>query len=223
MNHGPMAAPFVGGGLLAQKAVEAGGAERVPFAVIHRRLFRYGPVRSYFARNFNTSRPFGFEDIVANFGTGRFTDFMVLPEGSNELFGDMVHVRPFKSHRFIELSILLNAPVLVTVHRGTENWSTWLKLDDFTLQALGFLNPRFARRIVPSRTLNLPGIPMRVPKLYMKSELHYPDLKAHELSQEPSQRYHQLRAASEELRRRMNDMIEELPAPPSDYVKPDKR
>lgn len=210
MNHGPMAAPYIAGAVVAEEIVRAGGGERIPLAIFHRRMMRYQFFRDYFQQHFGATPPLRFEEIVSQFGTGPFSDFVVLPEGANELYGDMRWMRPFKSHRYLELAILLDAPLLLTVHRGTENWSTALRLDDGSLTTLGMLSPAITRRILPTRTLNLPGLPMPIPQLLVTHQLYWPRLQGSELAATGAERYRQIRQESQLVRQQMNALLAQL-------------
>lgn len=203
MNHGPMWAPWVVAGALAERFTAAGAGKRVPFAVIHRRLYKFSPVRGYFQKRFNSDRPFRFEEIVERLVGGDFTDFLVLPEGAYEQLGLPEEVSRFKSPRFVELALETEAPIVLTVHRGTEPWAVTLRLDAFTMRMLHYFWPSLHRRIADHATLNLPGLPAPIDTLRVHSVLIELPLKKEALSAEPRRRRQQLWEIAETVRDRM--------------------
>ncbi len=212
MNHGPMFGPWPVGALLARLADEAGFGHRVPFAVAHRLFFVIPGLRDLMAQYLNARQPYTFSEVMANFEAGHFTDFMVLPEGDNCNFGNMDRMREFRSHRYLELAIRLKTNILVTVHRGTEQWSTGVRLDDFTMKAMHTLLPLLYHRIERHRIVVLPSIPAPIPQLDVYSRLYTPKLQLADLADDPVIRQRQIQAESREIQRLMNNMLRELDA-----------
>jgi hypothetical protein len=210
MNHGPMLAPYVAAGAFAQQVYELGYGERVPFGVVHRRLTSFPVLREYIERNFNIPRPFGFEQIAERLGSGWFNDFVVLPEGSNEAFGDPASIRPFKSHRYLELALRLRLPVMVTVHYGTEDWVLSIRPDRATMQVLRYLQPGLYGILQRSRYINFQSVPLRLARLRMASQLIYPDLRYENLPHMPRSRHLMIREASEDIRGQMQRLLTQL-------------
>lgn len=212
LNHGPSLAPYVVGAYVAQEIVRAGGGQRVPFAAVHRNMFRLPIVKDLIARSLGARRAFTFEDVVNQFQNGNFTDFVLSPEGSNEMRGNPYEVRPFKSHRYIELSIRLDIPMLLTAHRGTEDWTLSLRFSDFTASLLSWMNPRMAQLLSFNQTVNVQGVPTPLQQLRVKSLLYKPELKYDELADHPRQRQLQLREESEKVRKILSRMLGSLDA-----------
>lgn len=210
MSHGPMLGPWPAAAYLAKKAVDNGGGERIPFAQFHRFFFDVPLMKSMIERTFNSWRPFSVEEIIDQFQSGNFTDFMVLPEGDNCNFGNLNYTRPFRSHRYIEIAIRAQAPLLITVHRGTEDWAISARLDDFTMRSLSLLLPALHSRLEDSRILNIQSIPIQIPYLRVKSSLYRPELTADDLAEDPLKRRSQIRHESLKVQEKMNQMLSEL-------------
>lgn len=214
MNHGPMLAPYVASTFLADAIVNAGGAQRVPFATVHRRLYSLPGVRDVIKWAFDADKPLGFNDVVETFKQGPFTDYMVLPEGDNEMFGDMHSIRPFKSHRYMELAIETGLPILVTVHHGTEDWALAFRLDARTSRWLSTFSPALSERLGDTPIFNLQGIPMPIERLQMRSQLFRPSLTVGDLAPNPRQRRLQILAESRKVVDLMRQMLAEMQAAP---------
>jgi hypothetical protein len=212
MNHGPMLAPYVAGVHLAHQLAVSGGADRRPFVAVHRRLFMLPGVRQLIEGGFGAIRPLTFKDIVDGLRDGPYHDFLVLPEGDNEFFGDMRTIRPFKSHRFIELAVELGIPILISAHRGTEDWALSLRLDDRTTSFLSKLSPTLAQRFADDPIFNIQGIPLPIHALRMRSSVFVPTLQPGELSPNPRQRRLQILHESRAARAIMQRLLDELDA-----------
>ncbi len=209
-NHGTMLAPYLLSGAIAKLMDENGGGQRMPFAVIHRRLFKLPFVKVYFKRNFNSDKPYKFDEVLRELREGAFTDFVVFPEGANENIGDVYKISPFKSHRYLELAILAEAPILIHTHRGTEDWASTVRLDQVSMLLLERLAPKYYQRIAPTRMLNFQGIPTKIKKLRIHSLLYLPRLKAEELSEDPTERRAQIREESMQIAELMRKQLTKM-------------
>jgi hypothetical protein len=210
LNHGPMFGPWPAAAYLAKKAVDNGGGDRTPFGMFHRLFFENRLLRTVTSRLFNSERPYTFDEILEGFEAGYYTDFMVLPEGDFCNFGSLKRLRPFRSHRYIELAVRLKAPLLLTAHRGTEAWAFETRLDNFSLAVAKRLLPDSFRWIANDCIVNVPAFPGRIPVFRMQTTLYVPTLKVEELSDNPDERRQQLTEESERVRARMNDMLAAL-------------
>jgi hypothetical protein len=210
MNHGPMLGPWPAAAYLAKKAVDNGGGDRTPFGMFHRTFFKIPGLKQYIAKKFNSDHPFTFEEILDEFEAGAYTDFMVLPEGDFCNFGDMTRLRPFRSHRYVELAVRLGAPIAITAHRGTELWAIETRLDNFSLALAKRLLPKSFGWIAQDRVLNLQTLPFTIPYFRMKVALYHPELKASDLSQDPDTRAKQIEEESNKVRAKMEQMLQEL-------------
>ena len=209
-NHGTMLSPYILSGAIATLMRDNGGGERTPFGVIHRRLFKLPFVKAYFRKNFNSQKPYRFEEVLRELQEGAFTDFVVFPEGANENIGDVYKLSPFKSHRYLELAIRAEAPILIHTHRGTEEWASTIRLDQIAMMALERFLPSYHERIAPTRMLNFQGIPTRIKKLRVNSLLYLPRLKAHELSEDVEARKAQIKAESQQIAEIMSKQLTKM-------------
>jgi hypothetical protein len=210
MNHSTMLAPWVATGALAEELFNAGGGQRAPFAIMHKRYFTFAPVRDFMRRNFNTERPLNFLEVADQLNQGEFTDFCVFPEGANEQIGDVYELSAFKSHRYLELAIEIGAPILITVHRGTEKWASTWRLDSLSQQLLQLAAPGLYYRLYPHFTFNVQAIPLQIQTLRMRSVLYLPRLQREDLHEDPIRRNHQIFEESLEIRKIMLRMLREL-------------
>ena len=212
MNHGPVLGPWPVVSLFARLADDIGYGDRIPFAVAHRIFFAMPGIRDMMAQYLNARQPYSFQQVMDNFAAGSFTDFMVLPEGDNCNYGNMDRMRDFRSHRYIELAIELDTNILITVHRGTEQWSTGVRLDDFAMKAMHTLMPMLYHRIEKHRIVLLPSIPAPIPQLDVYAKLYTPKLNKADLADDKMIRRRQIVTESLEVKRLMNNMLTELDA-----------
>jgi hypothetical protein len=66
-------------------------------------------------------RHLNFDELSHALGTGD-CDFFAFPESDSSLYGDLAAVKPFRFHRFIELSVRARMPMLLVAHKGSEAW-----------------------------------------------------------------------------------------------------
>lgn len=221
MNHGPMFGPWPAAAYLAKKAVDNGGGDRTPFAMFHRIFFKIPIVNRVIRKRLNSPRAFSFEEVLEHFRAGLYTDFMVLPEGDNCNYGNLEEIRPFRSHRYLELAVLLEAPILITIHRGTESWATQIALDNASMIFLKTFAPSVYYRVRETRIVNWQSLPWVIPVFQMKTKLYHPKLKKAALSQDPEERQQQIEAESLNVRKAMEAMLAELHQQQPDTVPAD--
>lgn len=210
VSHGPMLGPWPVGAWMAQHIADSGGGERRPFAEAHRLLFNVPFVGDFISRTFNTEGPFRFEGVLQRLIEGELTDYIVLPEGDNCNFDDQDYLRDFRSHRYLELAIRAQVPLLLTVHRGTEAWSTAVRMDEFSMRALHLLAPILYHRLAQHRIFNFPALPTPIPHLRIASKLYTPKLTAAALPDDPTEVKALVREESHHVRGIMNDMLHAL-------------
>src|SRR5205085_5756721 len=103
-------------------------------------------------------------------------DMVVFPEGAMTFFGDVRKVQPFRSPRFLEVAIRAQAPILLAVHRGTEEWNTLLPIPKEVTPYIRMISSFFGKRMDEEQFLNLPINLKRVAKFSMVTKLYVPEL-----------------------------------------------
>lgn len=193
---------------------QAGGGNRVPFAIIDKWYYKF-PITSMIASYITQfSEPLNFESTLEQLKLEEPRDLVVFPEGANAFFGNSDQIQPFRSNRFVELSILSQAPILICVHKGSEKWSTEMPLPDSVGQSLGQMilpfSKFFGNKILSGEKLSIPQFPTPLPTFKMHCELWLPALYEADLSMEPTERKEQLAIEGEKIRQRMQDIFDEL-------------
>lgn len=169
--------------LTAQLAARGGGSRR-PIAVMDRFFYSlpgFKDVAKFIAQS---DRPLRFEELVQRFEELGTADLVVFPEGSNCFFGDPMSLQPFRSDRFVEISMRTNTPILLCVHRGSERWGLNVPLtENLTTKISELPLPSFVQRFLGNRlkesgglTVPLPPTPMAQFSMYTK--LFYPQVPA---------------------------------------------
>jgi hypothetical protein len=131
-----------------------------------------------------SDRPLRFEELVQHFEELGTADLVVFPEGSNCFFGDPMSLQPFRSDRFVEISMRTNTPILLCVHRGSERWGLNVPLtENLTTKISELPLPSFVQRFLGNRlkengglTVPLPPTPMAQFSMYTK--VFYPEVPA---------------------------------------------
>jgi hypothetical protein len=195
--------------VLAVEFQNAGGSERISRGVVDR-WFYSNPITKFVAQYLTHSdRPHSFEEILSDFSQGQLNDLLVFPEGANAFFGDVHEVQEFRSARFIEISILADAPILVVAHRGSEGWSFPLHIPAEWTSYISPFSKFFAEKLSTGNALNFPLFPRKISNFEMKCCLYRPTLTASDLSTDLSQRRAQLMAEAQLVRKSMCEMMEE--------------
>jgi hypothetical protein len=192
---------------LAHEFEMAGGGDRSPRAVIDR-WFYLNPVTAWMASYLSQyHQPQSFDELLADFSGTKRTDLVVFPEGANTFFGDVREVQEFRSSRFIELSILASAPVLIVAHTGSEDWSLPVAIPPEWIAYVLPFSKFFGEGLMKARAFNLPFFPKKIENFRMRCALHRPSLQASELSSDPSERKQQIRAEADLVREKMRDLL----------------
>lgn len=196
--------------LLTEEACAAGGDDRISRGIIDR-FFYSNPITQPIAEYVTQSKhPQSFEELLEQFRSVERTDLVVFPEGAMTFFGDVHEIQPFRSPRFIEIAVRAGAPLLVAVHRGTEDWNLRLPLPLELVQTVSMFSKFFGSRLRQDAQINLPVRLRKVPVFRMRVQRYDPELRAEALSADPAERRAQLQAEADRLRARMQEMFDSL-------------
>lgn len=210
LNHSTPLSWIPAGAALALEAIKAGGGDRTPRAVMDK-WFYSNPLTKRIAEYFTQfDRPQSFDELLASFVQSERTDLVIFPEGANTFFGSVTEIGEFRSHRFVELAIRAEAPLLLVVHKGSESWSWPLQLPPEWGAFLLPFSKFFGENILKASIFNLPLIPQKLPRFQMTCELYRPALKAVEFSTDPEELEIQLRTEAEKIRRRMQEILSSM-------------
>lgn len=196
---------------LTTKAVEAGGGDKVTFGVIDRVFFSNPltkPIAEYITQS---DHPRGFNELKGHFESLDRANLVVFPEGARTFFGDLSQIQEFRSPRFIELSIRTQTPILLAVHKGSENWNLPLQLPREWGAFLMPFAPFFGKNILNFGALNIPLRLHKIPRFSMQLHLYMPSLYESDLAENEHERRHQLNEEGEKIRALMQEMWEKLP------------
>jgi hypothetical protein len=158
--------------LLTSHVVARGGGRRLPIAVMDRFFYSMPGLREVAKYVAQSDRPLSFKELVSHFEHLKTADLVVFPEGSNCFFGEPSELQPFRSSRFVEMSIRTRAPLLLCVHRGSEKWGKSIRLPSLLAGAVGgWLGSRFTS----TGKLTMPLWPAKMDRFSMLCELYQPE------------------------------------------------
>lgn len=199
--------------LLCEKVCEAGGGDRIPRGIMDR-FFYTNPLTLPIAEYVTQSKtPQSFDELLRDFTSRERTDLVIFPEGAMTFFGDLNQIQPFRSPRFIELAIRARAPILMCVHRGTEDWNVRLPLPVELISAVSMFSKFFGEKLQKDSLLNLPIRLTKVKNFRMRTKVYLPELYEADLSSDPTERRAQLSVEAEKIRELMQEMFDELASP----------
>lgn len=196
--------------VLSEKiCLEAAGGDRIPVGVMDKFFFQsplFKPVASYLTQ-FNALP--SFEDIIRKSNLG-YTDVAIFPEGSNCFFGQGEVIQPFRSPRFIELALKMQAKIFIAVHRGSEDWAKAVQLNHHNFPLKAYLPGWLNEKIENGGFFVIPKIPNKIPRFAMTCEFYEPSLKIEDLSTKRSERMRQLWEEADKVRDKMQEMFDSL-------------
>lgn len=195
---------------LAEQAVAAGAGDFVPRGVADRWFYSNPftkPIAEYLTQS---DHALGSEELIETFREAHRQALVIFPEGANSFFGNVNEVQPFRSAKFVEISIRCQAPILLAVHRGTESWSVPLTLPHELSQLVLPYSKFFGERLAEMKTFNWPLWPQKIPKFSMTCRLYVPALYESDLSHDPLERRHQLQHEANEIHAMMEEMLRDL-------------
>ena len=210
LNHGPMLGPLASTITLNKLYMENGGEERKPIAIMWR-LFYHIPLYKYAIQYITqVDRGLNFDEFLEKMENEGFTDLFVKPEGENSNYGNGLDIEPFLSPRFVEFSLRLNVPILVLVHKGSENWAKTIPVSNKLDRVLSKLPKKSFDRIKETRLLSIPTLLKRLKELKVMYKLYHPEITMADLPSDLEQRKALLSQESDKVRRLMQSMIDEL-------------
>jgi hypothetical protein len=210
LNHGTPISWFPPICLLTEKACAAGGGDRISRGVIDR-FFYSNPLTRLIAEYVTQSaHPQSFDELFEQFTSVDRTDLVIFPEGAMTFFGDINEVQAFRSPRFIEIAVRARAPLLVAVHRGTEDWNLRLPLPLELIRTIGLFSKFFGSKLQSESQVNLPLRLRKVPVLKMRAKIYIPKLNASDLAEDAAERRTQIQGEAEDLRQLMQQMYDGL-------------
>lgn len=213
LNHATAVSWLPAISFLTMKAVEHGGGERLSVGVMDKFLFSNPltlPLAEYITQS-KTHR--GFDELLTEMKDREQMDLVLFPEGARVFFGSIAEIQPFRSPRFIELSVRAQAPLLLAVHRGSEEWNMNLALPQEWGSLLLPFSRFFGEGLLSHGALNLPFRLRKIPRFSMATKLYTPALYESDLSGNPSERRNQLEEEAGRVREIMQEMWDSLPAP----------
>lgn len=196
---------------LLRVAIEAGEERRKAFGVFHRGLYRFWASRLLLRYLFESREPPTFAKVIEAFRDQPVNDIALFPEGDNCIVGDVYEIRPFRSPKFIELALAARAPVLITVHRGAEEWGRDFYIPSSLFWLIRRIQPACLYSLYKNPVLNLPTRMTRIPKFSMRSLLYMPRLSYEDLSSKPRERWFQLQSEAQHIRTLMQDLLKDMP------------
>jgi len=197
--------------LLTAHCVARGGGGRRPIAVMDRFFYSLPIFRDLAKFVTQSDRPLNFEQLVEHFETLKTADLVVFPEGSNCFFGEPTEMQPFRSDRFVEIAIRTKTPMLLCVHRGSEEWGISFPVDPRWTERIplpAVFKNFFRDRLNTSGRLTVPLWPSPMPVFKMRCEIHRPKLET--LAEDRAERREQLRQEAEEVHKKMRSMLLEI-------------
>ena len=208
LNHATPLSWIPAIGLLTSEFVKAGGGDRKPLGIADKWLFSNPLTRPLAQYLTQCDRHLNFEELIEKFHSEDHADLALMPEGANTFFGDNFQIQKFRSPKFIEIAVRSEAPLLIVVHKGTENWSLPLQLPVEWAQYVLPFSQFFGQRLQNAEPINIPLIPHKIPRFAMACELYRPDLKIADLNQDPVARMVQLGEEAEKIRAVMNRLLD---------------
>jgi hypothetical protein len=210
LNHGPMLGPLASTIVLNKLYMENGGGDRKPIVIMWRMFYQIPLYKYAFQYISQVDRGLNFGEFLCKMKEEGFTDLYVKPEGENCNYGDGVEIQPFLSPRFVEFALELNSPILVVVHKGSEQWAKTVPVSDRFDVLLKRLPKKSYDRIVESRLLSIPFLVKRLPELKVKYKLYQPQIAASNLKGDIAQRNALLESEAKNVRILMQEMMDEL-------------
>ena len=209
LNHSTPLSWLPAVSLLVEKVCVQGGGARVPVSVMDRFFFNTPMLKTLaeYLTQFNALP--SFDSILSRKDTG-ITDVAIFPEGSNCFFGRGERIQPFRSPRFIELALKMNAKIFLVVHRGSEDWALPLNFSEVFLPFQALLPGWFNEKVKRGGYFMIPTLPKKISVFRMMGEIYQPSLTLDTLSDNRATRKAQLWAETEIVRSRMQGMFDSL-------------
>ncbi|NRB39455.1 MAG: hypothetical protein HRU20_13460 [Pseudomonadales bacterium] len=213
MNHGTASAPSYVNPALMDVLLKNGGAKRHPVGVVWKHFYKVPGLKQAMTYLTQVDRPLSFDEFVEKFSHKDCSDFMVMPEGENCIFGDGIAIQPFMSSRFLELAIRTECPVLLAVHYGSH---VNVKTRTISKKQAGWIKkvmPVAGEKVEASGMLTLPNfLGGKLPELKMAFELYQPQLTLDDLPADKDECKALLNEEAQVIRAKMQLMVDMLQA-----------
>ncbi|MCS7296985.1 MAG: hypothetical protein RMK19_07775 [Bacteroidia bacterium] len=196
---------------LLRIAVQEGGQNRKALGIFHRLFYQIKLTRWIMQNIFESKSPPNFAQVIEAFKNGPVNDVALFPEGDNCILGDVYEIRPFRSPKFIELAVATGAPILITVHRGAEEWGRDFYMPSAMLRWLRFIQPSYVRPLIKNPVINLPLRFTRIPKFSLHASLYFPRISYDQLSSRPRERWFQLNEEAQRVKTVMVALLKDMP------------
>jgi hypothetical protein len=200
--------------LLATHIKAHGGADRTPIGVMDRLFFEIPIVRRIAHLVTQFERSLSSQEITQRMLANEVNDLVVFPEGSNCFFGEPSEIQEFRSSKFVEIAIRVQAPILICVHHGSEGWAKAISVETKILDFIDWL-PQVAvefaeRRLRKTGLFALPLFPHPMTQFAMSCEIYHPELTCSQLAIDPAKRLEQIQKEGEKIRQHMIRMQKKL-------------
>ncbi|MBX2988368.1 MAG: hypothetical protein KF802_10775 [Bdellovibrionaceae bacterium] len=192
--------------MLAKEVAAAGGGERIPTVIMDRFFYKLPLMRPLERFITQSSHSLRFEDLVETFQDGTATDLLVFPEGSNVFTGELDSIHDFRSSRFVEFATRMGYPILLAVHRGSENWALPAELPSFLRTPLMMTPSALIQKIALGGRLNLPWPSGKIPSFQMHCEVWTGHLQFRKLPFEGEEAQKKAEAEAAKIRDRMSEI-----------------
>lgn len=242
INHSTPLSWIPSSALLADEAMKCGAHDRTPVGIMDHFFFQVPFLKEVASFLTQSEHSLSFAELAECLTAEAQRDLVVFPEGSNCFFAPMGQIASFRSPRFIELAILMEAPILLAVHWGSEHWAMTLPLASEAAEALRYLPApvgRFfekrvsevkaelakkqsqeAEQLPASLPFNIPVLPKPIQRFEMRCELYVPPISRAKFKRLSVERRKRLVAAEgQKIWCRMEELLGHLKAGRTD-VKP---
>lgn len=194
--------------LLTEKVCRAGGGRRTPRGIIDKFFYKHPILRTLAEYISQSDKPQTFDELLEDFQESDQTDLVVFPEGAMTFFGDLNEIQPFRSPRFVEIAIRAKAPILLAVHRGTEDWNFPFPIPADLIGLVQMVSPFFGQKFSQEKSVNLPLKLKKVRRFRMRLKLYLPSLYEADLAENPHQRRVQMQEEADKIRELMQEMFQ---------------
>lgn len=199
--------------LLTAHAAARGGGYRRPIAVMDRFFYSVPILKQLATYISQSSKPLSFRELIRHFENLKTADLVVFPEGSNCFFGEPSELQPFRSLRFIEIAVRTKTPMLLCVHRGSEEWGHTVSVPEAVLS----LGAKFlSGRLFSSGRITVPLLLKPMPHFQMLCELYQPELQI--LPEDPEMAKVALQKECELIQAKMKAMLQEVDEDIADMI-----
>jgi hypothetical protein len=195
---------------LSLEFYQSGGGHRTPRGIVDR-WFYSNPFTQPIAEFLTQSdRPLNFDQIIESFVHSTATDLVISPEGANTFFGNVHEVQEFRSHRYLEIAVRAQCPILLVSHKGSESWCLPIALPKEVTPFVKVFSDFFGTRLEQFGKINLPLPPHQIESFKVKCQLYHPKLKIQDLPQDKNERKDLVTSESLQIKDHLSQMLSEI-------------